>query len=147
MFKNIRYKIAALFAAVTMLAAPIAMVPAIASASAIGDCIAAGTDVTNVDINSATNATCSNTAIANSANGGALSGLIKTVINVFSLIVGVVSVIMIIVGGLRYITSGGDSGKVSAAKNTIIYAIIGLVVVALAQFIVQFVLSKASSLN
>lgn len=69
--------------------------------------------------------------------------LLNTVINIFSLIVGVIAVIMIIVGGLRYITSGGDSGKVSAAKTTIIYALIGLVIVALAQLIVHFVLSQA----
>lgn len=71
-----------------------------------------------------------------------VNSVISTVINIFSLVVGVVSVIMIIIGGLRYITSGGDSGKVSGAKNTILYAIIGLVIVALAQFIVRFVLSK-----
>jgi len=76
------------------------------------------------------------------ANGQGLSDLIKLVINVFSLIVGVVAVIMIIIGGLKYITSGGDSGNISGAKNTILYAIIGLVVVALAQFIVRFVLAK-----
>ncbi len=70
--------------------------------------------------------------------------IITTVINIFSLVVGVVSVIMIIIGGLKYITSGGDSGNVSGAKNTILYAIIGLVVVALSQVIVKFVLGRAS---
>lgn len=70
---------------------------------------------------------------------------IALVINVFSLVVGVVAVIMIIIGGLRYIISGGDSGNVTSAKNTILYAIIGLVVVALSQFIVKFVLGKVSS--
>lgn len=55
---------------------------------------------------------------------------------------GVVSVIMIIIGGLKYITSAGDSGNVSGAKNTILYAIIGLVIVALSQIIVRFVLAK-----
>lgn len=70
--------------------------------------------------------------------------IITSVINIFSLVVGVVSVIMIIVGGLKYITSGGDSGNVSGAKNTILYAIVGLVVVALAQVIVRFVLAKVT---
>jgi hypothetical protein len=55
-----------------------------------------------------------------------------------------VAVVMIIIGGLKYITSGGDSGNVTGAKNTILYAIIGLVIVALAQFIVRFVLSKTT---
>ena len=57
----------------------------------------------------------------------------------------VTAVMMIIVGGFRYITSGGASDSVSSAKNTIIYAIVGLVVVALAQFIVQFVLNRVTS--
>ena len=72
-----------------------------------------------------------------------LNKLIAQVINIFSIIVGVVAVIMIIYGGFRYITSGGDSGKVGDAKNTILYAIIGLILVALAQFIVKFVLEKS----
>ncbi|MCA9327583.1 hypothetical protein KDA14_03585, partial [Candidatus Saccharibacteria bacterium] len=76
---------------------------------------------------------------------GKANDLIATVINIFSVIVGVVAVIMIIYGGFRYITSGGDSGKITNAKNTIIYALIGLVVVALAQFIVKFVLEKVTS--
>lgn len=71
--------------------------------------------------------------------------LISLVINIFSLVVGVVAVIMIIIGGLKYITSSGDSNNITSAKNTILYAIIGLVVVALAQFIVKFVLGKATS--
>jgi cytochrome bd-type quinol oxidase subunit 2 len=70
--------------------------------------------------------------------------LIADVINIFSLVVGVVSVIMIIYGGFRYITSGGESNSVSSAKNTILYAIIGLVIVALAQFIVRFVLGRVT---
>jgi cytochrome bd-type quinol oxidase subunit 2 len=76
---------------------------------------------------------------------GKVNDLIAQIINIFSVIVGVVAVIMIIVGGFRYITSGGDSGNVTTAKNTILYAIVGLVIVALAQFIVKFVLSKATT--
>jgi hypothetical protein len=69
------------------------------------------------------------------------------IINIFSWIVGVVSVIMIIYGGFRYITSGGDSNSVTSAKNTILYAIIGLVIVALAQVIVNFVLDKTNTIG
>ncbi len=67
---------------------------------------------------------------------------IKQGISILSIIVGVAAVIMIIVGGLRYVLSGGDSGNVSSAKSTIMYAIVGLVVAALAQLIVQFVLKN-----
>lgn len=73
-----------------------------------------------------------------------LNTLIKNVVNLLSIIVGVAAVIMIIYGGFRYVTSGGDSGSVTTAKNTILYALIGLVVVALSQVIVKFVLSKAN---
>jgi len=71
-----------------------------------------------------------------------VANTIKVVINILSLIVGVVAVIMIIIGGFKYIISGGDSNSISSAKNTILYAIIGLVIVALAQVIVKFVLQK-----
>lgn len=80
--------------------------------------------------------------------GGGASGvsvLIKNVINVFSLVVGIVAVLMIIYAGFRYITSGGNDGSVGNAKNTILYAVIGLVIVALAQVIVRFVLAKATA--
>ncbi len=73
-----------------------------------------------------------------------VNSLITQIINIFSVIVGIIAVIFIIIGGLKYITSGGDSGNVTGAKNTILYAIIGLIIVALAQFIVRFVLSKAA---
>ncbi len=74
-----------------------------------------------------------------------VNNILTTVINIFSLVVGVTAVIMIIIGGLKYITSGGDSGNVTGAKNTILYAIVGLVIVALAQVIVRFVLAKVST--
>lgn len=70
--------------------------------------------------------------------------IITTVINIFSLVVGVVAVIMIIIGGIKYITSGGDTNNVSGAKQTILGAIIGLVIVALAQVIVRFVLQRVT---
>lgn len=73
-----------------------------------------------------------------------LNNLITNIVNIFSVVVGVISVIMIIIGGFKYITSGGDSNSVTNAKNTIMYAIIGLVIVALAQFIVRFVLDRAA---
>ena len=52
---------------------------------------------------------------------------------------------MIMVGGFKYITSGGDSGNITGAKNTILYAVVGLVVVALAQIIVRFVLARTTT--
>jgi hypothetical protein len=90
--------------------------------------------------------TSTTTDCTSSGQNGKLNTLLTNAVNIFSIIVGVVAVIMIIVGGLRYITSGGDSTKVSGAKNTLIYAIIGLIIVALAQLIVHFVLGQAQTL-
>jgi len=71
-----------------------------------------------------------------------LNNVIGTAINIFSIIIGIVAVIMIMVAGFKYITAAGDSGQIGSAKNTIIYAVIGLVIVGLAQTIVRFVLGK-----
>lgn len=76
------------------------------------------------------------------AGSGSVQNAIKVAVNILSLVVGIAAVIVVIFGGFRYITSGGDSTKVGSAKNTILYAIIGLVVVAMAQVIVRFTLNK-----
>ena len=81
-----------------------------------------------------------------SGNGNStLNNLISTIINILTIIVGIISVIMIIISGMKFITSGGDAQKVSSAKTGLIYALIGLVVVALAQAIVHFVISNATT--
>jgi|SRR3989338_3105474 len=80
--------------------------------------------------------------VATEANVGTFQGTLNKIINVISIIVGVVAVIMIIFGGFKYITSGGTAEKVTGAKNTILYGLIGLIIVALAQLIVKFVLNE-----
>jgi hypothetical protein len=83
---------------------------------------------------------------ASGSNGGdpkSINTTINTVVNILSSLVGIAAVVMIIVGGFRYITSGGDSTRVASAKNTVIYALIGLVIAALAKVIAQFVLNKS----
>ena len=92
--------------------------------------------------NSPSNDKCKTSDANDTANN-----LAKTIINILSIVVGIVAVIMIIIGGFRYITSGGKQETVTAAKNTILYAVIGLVIVALAQLIVHFILNKTSSAN
>jgi multisubunit Na+/H+ antiporter MnhB subunit len=67
--------------------------------------------------------------------------MISTILNVVFGVVGIVAVIMIIIGGVNYTMSQGDSQKIQKAKNTIMYGIIGLVVVLLAFAIVNFVLN------
>jgi hypothetical protein len=124
---------------IVMLAATFALafpvLVAVPAHAALSDQVCKGAEL-SVD------ATCN--PAGDTASGNKINDIIKLIVNLLSVIVGVIAVIMIIIGGLKYITSAGDSGNVSSAKNTILYAIIGLVVVALAQVIVRFVLKKVS---
>lgn len=69
-------------------------------------------------------------------------GIFKTITNVLLFIIGAISVIMLIIGGIRYTTSNGDSTAVTNAKNTILYAVVGIVVALLAYALVNFVISS-----
>ena len=73
-----------------------------------------------------------------------LNDTIEQIVNILTAIVGVIAVIMVIVAGFRYITSGGDANRIKSAKDTLLYAIIGLIIVALAQIIVRFVLNNVT---
>ncbi len=79
---------------------------------------------------------------AESGNTTDLMGTLTTVINVVIAVVGFVAVIMIILGGISFITSQGDTSKVTKARNTILYGVVGLVVSLLAFAIVNFVLTN-----
>lgn len=72
-------------------------------------------------------------------------GIFKTVTNILLYLIGAVSVIMLIIGGLRYVVSGGDQSAVTSAKNTILYAIVGIVVAFLAYAAVNFVTTNLNS--
>lgn len=74
-----------------------------------------------------------------------LMSTVSTIINVIIGVVGIVSVIFIVIGGLSYVTSAGDPGKAKKAKDTILYAVIGLIVAVLAFAIVNFVLASVFS--
>ncbi len=121
----------------------------IATADAPAGCNAVQGAVANGAINSlpsnngSTNIDCQSTNVGQSD----ITKLARKIITAFSLVVGGASVIMIIYGGFRYIISGGESGRVGAAKNSLIYAVVGLVIVALAQLIIHFVLSQSSALG
>lgn len=69
-------------------------------------------------------------------------GLLYKVTLIIAVVAGVASVIIMIVAGIMYITSNGDPSRAASAKNAIIYAAIGLAVVATAQGIVVFVVSR-----
>lgn len=66
--------------------------------------------------------------------------IFKNVVNILLFLVGAISVIMLIFGGIKYVTSGGSQEQVTSAKNTIMYAIIGIIVALLAYAVVSFVI-------
>ncbi len=85
---------------------------------------------------------------ANAAKGSGMpselvgaDGVFTKITNTVLFAVGIISVIMLIFGGLRYVVSSGDSKKVTDAKNTIMYAIIGLIISILSYAIVNFVIN------
>ena len=75
-------------------------------------------------------------------NADKFTGSIQKIINAVISISSIVAVIFVIVGGVQYMTSSGDTGKVEKGKKTVIYALIGLVVCALAYAIVNWVIKK-----
>ena len=80
---------------------------------------------------------------SNLVNGD--SSIIKRSINIMLFAVGVLSVVMLIFGGFRYVISGGKKESVTNAKNTILYAIVGLLVAVFAYAIINFILGAALS--
>ncbi len=127
-----------------MLLTPVAAIATVSAQSTNPNCTGTTSNISGCLSEGACLGTDAQTCTAASNPNGQVNSLITTIINILSLVVGVVSVVMIIIGGLRYITSGGDSGNVTNAKNTILYAIVGLVIVALAQIIVHFVLARVA---
>jgi hypothetical protein len=89
---------------------------------------------------------CNGLNTASGGTGGCTDGsseinsIIALVVNILTIIVGVVAVIMIVIAGFRFVVSGGESSAVASAKNSIIYVVVGVVIVSIAQIIVHFVL-------
>lgn len=103
-----------------------------------------GATVSAINVDNAKEQVCRGAGAGSDCDPGgtSLEDAIAVVINILSLLVGVVAVIMLIYGGFKYVTAAGDSSNLATAKHTIIYAIVGLVIVALAQFFVFFVLEQ-----
>lgn len=77
--------------------------------------------------------------------GDSLTEIFRTVVNIMLFLIGAVAVIMLVIGGIRYVVSGGNQDQVTGAKNTIMYAIIGIVVAFLAYAAVSFVTTNLQS--
>lgn len=90
---------------------------------------------------------CGDAAAAQTAvcrGGGTLFGagsIWNRILNIVTYVAGAAAVLVIILGGIRYITSNGDQSQITSAKNTILYALIGLVVAMMANAIINFVLT------
>ena len=95
------------------------------------------------------NAVCSGAVLKEGATCDEVSGgkkdpaeLVTLALNIFTTIIGIIAVVMILIGGVKYVTSQGEAAQTNSAKNTILYALIGIVIALLAQVIVRFVLAK-----
>jgi hypothetical protein len=104
-----------------------AFTPAYVGASTVSDTIQSG-------VNSAGG--------TDAGNNVSLGQRAKDVVNIMLYILGAIAVIIIVFGGIRYVTSTGDSGRVKAAKDTITYAVVGLIIAILAYAIVNFVIGS-----
>lgn len=114
--------------------------------------VATGLAVTGLFLAPAVNAACDSAAGCVSegvtqvgptgSSATSVGEIIKIVVNIMLFILGAVCVVMIVIGGIRYATSQGEQSSLSAAKNTILYAVVGLVVAIAAYAIVNFVIGQ-----
>jgi tellurite resistance protein TehA-like permease len=121
-----------IFALTALLAPVLYTAPAFADVADNKSSVCAGVE--------ATGGTCSNA----DTNSKRVTSLVSTLINVLSWIVGVAAFIVVILGGLFYVLSAGDPQKATKARQAIIYALVGLVIVALAQTIIRFTIGLIS---
>lgn len=115
---------------------------AVGAALVAGDLALLGANVSAAPINPVNEATKGVTKAGGSPQSGSFAELIQSVIQILLFVIGAVSVIMIIIGGIEYVTSAGDPAKTKKAKDTVLYSIVGLVVALLAYAIVYFVLQN-----
>ena len=114
----------------------ITIIGATAPVVSAADCTNGGTDISITSGKDCAQGTGTQSSLFGTGS------LFETVTNVLLFLIGAVSVIMLIIGGIRYTISGGDSSQITAAKNTILYAVIGIIVALLAYAIVNFVVSS-----
>lgn len=98
-----------------------------------------------VDVFDACNTPAADTTICKATKTDKLFGpgnLWNRILNTFTFIIGAIAVLMMVIGGLRYVLSAGDATATASAKNTILYAAVGLVLAAMANAIVNFVLTN-----
>lgn len=138
--KTIAKKLAYILSAVFALLALSAPLASVVSAQVDNHNLCEGANLTFDDAKNPCQTTDANGNLINPESKA--NTIVADVINIFSVVVGLLAVFMIVYGGFRFVTSAGNPESTKTAKNAILYAIIGLVIVAFAQIIVKFVLSK-----
>lgn len=113
--------------------------------SIVAPTVAYAADCDPTDLNATSGANCAQGDKTPSNLFSGEDSIFRQIVNIMLFIVGAVAVIMLIFGGIRYVTSGGAQDQVTAAKNTIMYAIIGIVVAILAFAVVNFVVTGVST--
>jgi hypothetical protein len=132
---KIRQIILGIVATATLLFAPVPIMVGTASAVDCGNTPAAKAVLNNLD----------GDQVGDECGQKRVNNLFATIVQILSIITGIASVIVIIYGGFKYITSGGEQGRVANAKSTVLYAVVGLAVAALAQLMVHFVLYQTTT--
>ena len=126
------------FALIAGLLAPVVMPGVAHAANPNSQSLCEGSGGTwTVDNNAPAGGTCSN-----GVGTRTVPGTIQQITDILIFLVGAISVLMIIIGGVRYVTSSGDQAGTKGAKDTIMYAVIGLVVAFMAYAIVHFVVTS-----
>lgn len=120
----------------TMLAILFAMLVTLTTVTFGGTVAAATCDMSNPSVSSGADCARGNGQPSQLVGDG---GVFNRITSILLFVVGAVAVVMLIFGGIRYIVSGGDQANVTAAKNTILYAIIGIIIALLAYAAVKFV--------
>ena len=144
--KNIKRHLLALLAVPAL----VLSIAAVATPAYAADCDPDGTATSVTGTTAATGMSLCNGALSSKGDGQQTNlfgtgGVFQTVTNVLLFIIGAVSVIMLIIGGIRYTVSQGDSNAVTSAKNTILYSIVGIVIAILAYAAVNFVISSLAA--
>lgn len=117
---------------VTIFSATLVLSPSVAAVDIFTPC---SSNAANTDV-------CKSVQSQNGSGQNPLFKILKTVIDIISLIIGIASVIVIIIAGLQFIISGNDPQSVERSRNMLLYAVVGIVVAVMAQSIVVFVLKN-----
>jgi len=110
------------------------------SGSSTFNCVCTDNNLTAGKGLAGSNSLCKDQSTINPVLGA--DGVIAKVTNIIAIVAGIAAVIMIIISGLLFVTAGGDPQRVATARNTIIYTLIGIVVIVMAKFIIVFIVSR-----